>query len=52
MTHADALAFAEVWVAAWNAHDLGRILSHYADDCAPRRGEGTTSGVVLERHAA
>jgi RNA-directed DNA polymerase len=24
----------------------------YADDCAPRRCEGTTSGVVLERHAA
>ena len=32
MTHADALAFAEEWVAAWNAHDLGRILAHYADD--------------------
>ena len=24
----------------------------YADDCAPRRCERTTSGVVLERHAA
>jgi RNA-directed DNA polymerase len=27
-------------------------LVRYADDCAPRRCEGTTSGVVLERHAA
>ena len=25
-------AFAQEWVAAWNAHDLERILSHYAED--------------------
>lgn len=31
MTHAEALAYAREWVAAWNAHDLGRILAHYAD---------------------
>jgi len=24
--------FAREWIEAWNAHDLGRILSHYADD--------------------
>lgn len=24
--------FAQDWIAAWNAHDLERILSHYADD--------------------
>jgi ketosteroid isomerase-like protein len=24
--------FAADWIAAWNAHDLDRILSHYADD--------------------
>ena len=24
--------FAEDWIASWNAHDLERILSHYADD--------------------
>jgi len=24
--------FAQEWVAAWNSHDLERILSHYADD--------------------
>ena len=35
MTREEALGFAREWVAAWNAHDLGRILSHYADDCAP-----------------
>jgi len=23
---------AQEWIAAWNAHDLGRILAHYADD--------------------
>lgn len=24
--------FATEWIAAWNAHDLDRILSHYRDD--------------------
>ncbi len=24
--------FAQEWVAAWNAHDLPRILSHYRED--------------------
>jgi hypothetical protein len=24
--------FAAQWIAAWNAHDLPRILSHYSDD--------------------
>lgn len=24
--------FAEEWIAAWNAHDLERVLSHYAED--------------------
>jgi ketosteroid isomerase-like protein len=27
-----ARAFAEAWIAAWNAHDLELIFSHYADD--------------------
>jgi hypothetical protein len=27
-----ALHFANDWIAAWNAHDLERILSHYTDD--------------------
>jgi len=24
--------FAKEWIAAWNSHDLERILSHYAED--------------------
>lgn len=27
-----AAAFANEWIAAWNSHDLPRILSHYSDD--------------------
>ncbi|MEP7353954.1 MAG: nuclear transport factor 2 family protein [Acidobacteriota bacterium] len=27
-----AEAFAEEWIAAWNSHDLERVLSHYADE--------------------
>lgn len=27
-----AQQFAQDWVAAWNSHDLNRILQHYADD--------------------
>ena|SRR5579872_6571389 len=27
-----AEAFARDWIDAWNAHDLARILAHYADD--------------------
>jgi ketosteroid isomerase-like protein len=27
-----ALKFAEEWQTAWNAHDVDRILAHYADD--------------------
>ena len=32
MDKAFAEPFAADWVAAWNAHDLDRILAHYADD--------------------
>jgi hypothetical protein len=32
MTCEEALRFAEGWAAAWNAHDLGRVLAHYSDD--------------------
>ncbi len=28
----EARRFAEEWIAAWNSHDLERILSHYTDD--------------------
>ena len=27
-----ALDFAQDWIESWNAHDLERILAHYADD--------------------
>ncbi|MFO0775277.1 MAG: nuclear transport factor 2 family protein [Nitrospiraceae bacterium] len=33
MDNAFAEQFAAAWIAAWNAHDLDRVLSHYADDC-------------------
>ena len=32
MTPEIAQQFARDWVAAWNAHDLERVLSHYEDD--------------------
>jgi hypothetical protein len=32
MDHADAAAFADDWVQAWNAHDLEKVLSHFAED--------------------
>ena len=27
-----ARAFAESWIAAWNAHDLNAVLAHFCDD--------------------
>ncbi len=38
-----ARQFAEEWIAAWNAHDLERILSHYTDDFEMQ------SPLILER---
>lgn len=32
MDKAFAEHFAEDWISSWNAHDLERILSHYAED--------------------
>lgn len=32
MNAEQANALAQSWIAAWNAHDLPRILSHYSDD--------------------
>jgi ketosteroid isomerase-like protein len=32
MERSAAEAFARVWIAAWNAHDLPAILAHYADN--------------------
>jgi ketosteroid isomerase-like protein len=43
--------FADEWIAAWNAHDLERVLSHYDDDfemASPRIVDiaGEPSGVL------
>src|SRR5436190_1263756 len=32
LTPEQARHFAQEWIAAWNAHDLDRILAHYSDD--------------------
>ena len=32
MERSFAERFAADWIAAWNAHDLERVLEHYADD--------------------
>jgi ketosteroid isomerase-like protein len=32
ITREFASRFADEWIAAWNAHDLARILSHYTED--------------------
>lgn len=32
MNAEQANVLAQSWIAAWNAHDLPRILSHYSDD--------------------
>lgn len=56
ITREFARQFAEEWIAAWNSHDLERILSHYSDDLvmsSPRIAivAGDESG-VLEGKAA
>ncbi|RYU93891.1 nuclear transport factor 2 family protein [Emticicia agri] len=32
MIKVEAQKFAEEWVAAWNSHDMDRIMSHYSND--------------------
>jgi hypothetical protein len=56
MTDVDARAFAESWLAAWNAHDLEAVLAHFADDVtftspvAARLVEGS-DGVIRGKEA-
>lgn len=38
-----ARQFAEEWIAAWNAHDLDRILAHYTDNFV------MTSPLIVQR---
>lgn len=49
-------AFAAEWIAAWNARDLDRILSHYADEvvflspvAARLLGNGRVEGIAALR---
>jgi len=50
--------FAQDWIAAWNSHDLDRILTHYSDDIiftSPRalarlpKTNGTVRGIAQLR---
>jgi ketosteroid isomerase-like protein len=55
-TREHASRFAEEWIAAWNAHDLARILAHYEDDfemTSPRIVDlaGKPSGVLRGKAA-
>jgi ketosteroid isomerase-like protein len=56
MDETEARAFADAWIAAWNAHDLDAVLAHYADDVEFRSPvasaiTGEPSGVVHGRDA-
>jgi len=52
----DASVFAQEWIAAWNAHDIERILSHYAPGviflspvAEQRVGNGRVEGIAALR---
>lgn len=52
----DPQGFAEAWIAAWNAHDLEAVLSHYAEDIVvvspnSTRYTGDPSGRVVGKAA-
>ncbi|MFC3050793.1 nuclear transport factor 2 family protein [Kordiimonas pumila] len=50
----DYQAFAEEWIAAWNSHDLDRIMAHYADDVrfrSPRAQQIVGVGEVVGKPA-
>ena len=52
MTQDEALHLADLWVAAWNAHDLDLIMAHYDDAVeltSPVAAEllGTSDGKVI-----
>lgn len=50
----DPAAFADDWQAAWNAHDLDRILAHYAGDVVfrSRKAIPLTGGAVIRGREA
>lgn len=54
MDHADAVAFADDWVQAWNSHDLEKVLSFAvrlrwvrATESEAWTTSGTVSGMIL-----
>lgn len=56
ITAAWAQEFAEEWIAAWNSHDLERILAHYRDDFEMHSPliidrMGVPSGTLKGKHA-
>ena len=56
MTREQAEHFANDWIAAWNSHDLTRILAHYSDDftmSSPRIAivANEPSGVLVGKQA-
>ena len=56
MTHQEARAWAEQWVADWNRHDVDAVVAHFADDvefCSPIAATvtGDPSGIVRGRDA-
>jgi ketosteroid isomerase-like protein len=49
-----AAAFAEEWIKAWNAHDLERILAHYAEEIvflSPVAQKAVGNGRVVGKNA-
>lgn len=51
-----AVEFAREWIDAWNAHDLERILAHYADDFVMSsplivERQGLPSGTIAGKRA-
>lgn len=51
-----ARQFAQEWIAAWNAHDIERILSHYVEDFEMRsplivESMGVASGTLQGKAA-
>jgi steroid delta-isomerase len=54
VTPADAEAFAQDWIAAWNAKDVERVLRHWSEDArftSPKAVETTGQGTVIGKAA-
>ncbi len=54
MSQAQAEAFADEWMAAWNSHDPARVAAHYHDDVeyhSPFVAQISGQGVLLGRTA-